>query len=88
MGCPAPIKLRKSPSKVSRSVSTGCSSSVTVIMKPLGAAILVASASGLQHFKLDAWTFSEPGGRPRREPIRISRDTETAIIEMKPFPNG
>jgi hypothetical protein len=57
-------------------------------MKPLGAAILVASASGLQQFKLDAWTFSEPGGRPRREPIRISRDTETAIIEMKPFPNG
>jgi hypothetical protein len=57
-------------------------------MKPLGAAILVASASGLQQFKLDAWTFSEPGGRPRREPIRISRDTETAIIKMEPFSNG
>jgi hypothetical protein len=57
-------------------------------MKPLGAAILVATASGLQHFQLDAWTFSEPGGSPGGEPIRISRDTEPALIKMKTLANG
>jgi hypothetical protein len=56
-------------------------------MKPLGAAILVATASGLQHFKPHKWTFSKPGGSPRRKPIRISRDTKTAVVEMKAFPN-
>ena len=51
----------QSPSRVSRSVSTGCSSSVTVTMKPLGAAILVVMASALQLLQMDLGTGSEPG---------------------------
>ena len=61
--------------------STGCNSSVTVVMNPLGAAILKGSALRSQADALHDWTSPEPGSGTARKTLRISGHAQTGVLQ-------